>query len=66
MIPKPLRDQVGIRPGPVDVVADGNAIRIEAVADAEMGQERGRVVIPPAGVPIDDRTVDALRHGDQR
>lgn len=40
VIPKPLRDQLGLGPGEVEVVADGTALRVEALAGEDV-QERG-------------------------
>lgn len=33
VVPKALRDLVGLRPGPVEVTSDGASLRIEPVAD---------------------------------
>lgn len=46
--------------------ADGTGIRVEPVAAESLEERDGRLVIPSAGVPIDDDTVRALRDGDQR
>jgi AbrB family looped-hinge helix DNA binding protein len=66
VIPKPLRERLGLRPGVVEVVADGAGIRIEPVAIESLEARRGRLVIPPSGALIDDDTVRSLRDGDQR
>ena len=66
VIPKLLRDRLGLRAGVVEVVADGAGLRVEPLA-AESLIERGeRLVIPASGAPVDDDTVLALRDGDQR
>lgn len=66
VIPKQLRDHLGLRPGTVEVVADGAALRVEPIADSDLDEREGRLVIPPGGVVIDDGAVEALRRADQR
>ena len=66
MIPRPLRDQVGLRAGEVEIVVDGAGIRIEAVAGEGLSEVGGRLVIPPSGVPVDDQLVRDLRDADRR
>ncbi|MCA1670971.1 MAG: AbrB/MazE/SpoVT family DNA-binding domain-containing protein [Actinobacteria bacterium] len=66
VIPKQLRDHLGLRPGTVEVVADGAALRVEPIADADLSEHEGRLVIPPSGVAVDDDAVQGLRHADQR
>ncbi len=66
MIPKPLRDRLGLRPGEVEVTADGAALRVEALADGAVDEERGRLVIPAAGEPISTEDVRSLRDADQK
>ena len=66
VIPKPLRDRVGLRPGVVEVVVDGAGLRVEPPA-AESLIERGDLwTIPASATVIDDDVVRALRDGDQR
>ena len=66
VIPKPLRDRLGLRPGVVEVVADGAGLRVEPIADESLIERGGRLVIPASGAPIDDDLLRALRDGDQR
>jgi AbrB family looped-hinge helix DNA binding protein len=66
VIPKPLRERLGLRPGVVEVVADGAGIRVEPLAVESLEERDGRLVIPAAGASIDDETVQALRDGGQR
>ena len=66
VIPKALRDRLGLRPGEVEVVADGAALRVEPVVSVELVERDGRLVIPASGSLITDEDVRALRDADQR
>lgn len=66
MIPKALRDRLGLRPGEVELTADGAGLRLEPVHDDALVEEDGRLVIPASGASVDDELVQALRHADQR
>ena len=66
VIPKRLRDELGLTPGPVDVVRDGAGLRIEPVTTTELAESAGRLVIPAVGIELDDDAVRDLRTADQR
>lgn len=66
VIPKPLRDRLGLRPGEVEVTADGLALRVEAISEGEIEERRGRLVIPASGEPIRIDDIRSLRDADQR
>ena len=66
VIPKPLRDRLGLRPGQVEVTEDGTALRVEPVTGTDLVEEDGRLVIPASGSVITDSDVRALRDADQR
>jgi AbrB family looped-hinge helix DNA binding protein len=66
VIPKPLRDHLGLRPGEVEVTADGAALRVEQLAGESLGERDGRWVIPAGGADIDDAVVRTLRDAGQR
>lgn len=66
VIPKPLRDRLGLRPGAVEVTADGAALRVEAIAEGDVEERRGRLVIPASGQGITIDEVRGLRDADQR
>jgi AbrB family looped-hinge helix DNA binding protein len=66
VIPKALRDRLGLQPGEVEVAADGAALRVEPVSGEGLEDRRGRLVIPSAGMTISDAEVQALRDADQR
>ena len=66
VIPKVLRDQLGLRPGDVELSADGAALRVVPVHDDTLVVADGRLVIPASGVAIGDELVQALRDADRR
>jgi AbrB family looped-hinge helix DNA binding protein len=66
VIPKTLRDRLGLRPGVVEVVVEGAALRVEPLAEESLEERDGRLVIPPTGIALDDDAVRALRDADQR
>jgi AbrB family looped-hinge helix DNA binding protein len=66
VIPKALRDTVGLVPGEVEISADGAGLHIEPLADDLLDDEDGLLVIPAADVTVSDELVRTLRHADQR
>jgi AbrB family looped-hinge helix DNA binding protein len=67
VIPKQLRDELGLRPGEVEVSAYGAGLRVEAIPGEESLEEHGgRPVIPATGITIDDNLVRSLRDAGQR
>ena len=66
VIPKSLRDRLGLRSGAVEVTADGTALRVEPVAGDKLETRAGRLVIPESGLTINDEDVRSLRDADQR
>jgi len=66
VIPKALRDRLGIRPGEVDVVVDGSALRVEPVSGTALAERGGRLVIAPSGEVLTCEDVQKLRDADQR
>lgn len=66
VIPKPLRDQIGLRPGAVEIAVEGASLRVEPVAHGGVVEERGWLVIPASGPALTDDDVRTLRHADQR
>jgi bifunctional DNA-binding transcriptional regulator/antitoxin component of YhaV-PrlF toxin-antitoxin module len=60
VIPKSLRDSLGLQPGAVEVHADGSGIRVEPLAVESLEEQGGRLVIASGGGTIDDNTVRAL------
>ena len=66
VIPKQLRDHLGLQPGEVEVTADGAALRVEPVATDAVVEESGFLVIPASGERLTDEDVQALRDADRR
>ncbi len=66
VIPKALRDIVGLVPGEVEVSADGAGLHIEPIADDLLDDEDGLLVIPATDVMVSDELVRTLRDADQR
>ena len=66
VIPKPLRDELGLRPGEVEVSAQGAGLRVEPLTEESLDERAGRLVIPAAGVKIDDDVVRSLRDAGRR
>jgi AbrB family looped-hinge helix DNA binding protein len=66
VLPKALRDQVGLRPGEVNVFVDGTGLRVEPIAADALEERDGRLVVAPSGTGIDAETVRTLRDADQR
>jgi AbrB family looped-hinge helix DNA binding protein len=66
VIPKTLRDRVGLRPGAVEVTIDGAGLRVEPLAGEDLEERDGRLVVPRSGTTIDDELVRGLRDADQR
>lgn len=66
VVPKELRDRIGLVPGEVDVELDGAALRIAPVAHDRVTDVDGRLVIAATGTPLTDEDVRALRDADRR
>lgn len=66
VIPKSLRDDLGFRPGEVELTRDGAGLRIEPVTEASLVEEEGLTVIPASGAAVDDELIRALRDAGQR
>lgn len=66
VIPKALRDRLGLSPGDVEVVADGAGLRVEPIAVGSLVEHEGRLLVPPGGTSFDDAEIRALRDADQR
>ncbi|MGH2513514.1 MAG: AbrB/MazE/SpoVT family DNA-binding domain-containing protein [Candidatus Limnocylindrales bacterium] len=68
VIPRPLRDRIGLATGgEVEVELDGAALRIEPVAGSALREQDGLLVIPGTGTTLTGAVVreliDTERHG---
>ena len=66
VIPKPLRDSIGLVPDEVEITVDGAGLHIAPLADDRLEDEGGLLVIPVADVTVSDDLVRTLRDADQR
>ncbi|MDP5183268.1 AbrB/MazE/SpoVT family DNA-binding domain-containing protein [Blastococcus sp. BMG 814] len=66
VIPKELRERVGLGPGEVDVRVEGATLRVEPLASDRLTERNGRLTVPPSGDALDDDRVQSLRDVDQR
>lgn len=65
VIPKALRDKVGLVAGEVDLSVEGAVVRLQPIAGEGIVAKRGRMVIPD-GPPVSNSDVQRLRRDDQR
>jgi hypothetical protein len=66
VIPRQLRDEVGLVPGEVEVSVYGSGLRVEPPAADSLEESQGRMVIPASGAEISDELVEALRDAGRR
>lgn len=69
VIPKALRLEIGLVPGSVEIVVEGNALRIRpsgAVEFDDLELVDGIPTLPRTGVPTTDDDVREMRLADQR
>lgn len=65
VLPKALRLDVGMVPGEVEIVVDGNALRISPIATDELIDDDGLLLLPE-GPAMSDDDIRELRLADQR
>jgi AbrB family looped-hinge helix DNA binding protein len=66
VVPKALRDRLGLMPGEVEITADGATLRVEPVFDDSLVERDGRLFIPPSDSSVTDELVRELRDADQK
>jgi AbrB family looped-hinge helix DNA binding protein len=66
VIPRALRESVGLVPGDVEITVDGAGLHIAPLADDRLADEEGLLVIPASDATVSDDLVRKLRDADQR
>lgn len=66
MIPKSLRDAVGLGPGEVSVTVVGAGLRIEPLATDNLVESHGLLLLADDGPALSTDEIDELRRADQR
>lgn len=66
VIPKPLRDAIGLRPGEVTVTVVGAALHVEPISQDELVERDGLLLLPDADQPLSADEVRDARLVDQR
>jgi AbrB family looped-hinge helix DNA binding protein len=66
VIPKELRDRLGLTPGFVDVHAEGAGLRVEPAVSDELTTKHGRRVVAGSGATLGADDIQMLRDLDQR
>lgn len=66
VLPKQLREQVGIRSGEVDVYEDGSGLKVEPVTTETLVERDGLLIVPRSGHVVEEALVEKLRDADRR
>jgi AbrB family looped-hinge helix DNA binding protein len=66
VIPKSLRDRLGLQAGEVEITAEGASLRVEPVFDNSLVERGGRLVIPASDFLLTDEFVYELKSADQK
>jgi len=66
VIPRVLRDRIGMSAGEVEVTVTGSAVQVEPVISGEVIERDGLLVIATAGPELTADDVRELRLADQR
>ena len=66
VVPKVLRDRLGLHSGEVEITADGASLRVEPVFDDSLVEKDGRLVVPTSHVTVTEELVRELRDADQK
>ncbi len=61
VLPKDLRDRVGLQPGEVEVSVDGSGLHVEPVARGRVVERGGRLVVSGGADPATPLTDDLVR-----
>lgn len=66
VVPKALRDELGLAPGPVDLTILDSALRVAPAATDDLIERDGYFMLPHATQPLSDDDVRELRVAGQR
>ncbi|PFG30054.1 AbrB/MazE/SpoVT family DNA-binding domain-containing protein [Paramicrobacterium agarici] len=66
VLPAAIRDSLGFRPGPIDIVVDGTGVRLEMPTADNVEEQDGRLVITAEGPSLTADDIRKLRVADQR
>jgi AbrB family looped-hinge helix DNA binding protein len=66
VIPKELRDRIGLRAGELEVHVDGAGLHLEPLAGDGLAEREGRLIVATSGGPLTDDDVRGLRDADRR
>ncbi|MGC4962816.1 AbrB/MazE/SpoVT family DNA-binding domain-containing protein [Gordonia sp. DT218] len=67
VVPKELRDRVGLVPGEVEITVAGSGLVLEPVATDELlAGDDGLLILPAGGAELSSDDIRELRLGDQR
>lgn len=66
VVPKPLRERVGLEAGEVTITVSGSGLLIEPTPRADVHEVDGLLVVMPTGALLNDDDVRNLRLADQR
>ncbi|HVL50073.1 MAG TPA: AbrB/MazE/SpoVT family DNA-binding domain-containing protein [Actinomycetota bacterium] len=66
VIPKVLRERLGLAPGVVDVEVRGASLTITPIAEEALEAEDDLLIIPAGGIALTDEGVRTLRDVDRK
>ena len=64
VVPKALRDHLGLHSGVVEITAEGASLRVDPVFEDLLVERGGRLVIPASDATVTDQFVRESRDAD--